>query len=227
MADGPDHRDTFLPLSEAAARLGVSRLKLREAVAKGLVPSRRDNEGRLRVDLEAAPADLAAAASDRPADPAALMDALFDEIEELSAELEDAHAGTGRLSQLAGRQIEALERATAALEATTAERDRLAGLAGRALAAAEEAEARAARLGETAERSVGLLEQTTARMEAMQAELDRLKTDVAEKDAALGGHARQLERLFTLSEQALEKAAGARREPTLIARVFGTGRGRN
>ena len=49
---------SFLSLAEAAARLGVSRLKLREAIAKGVVPARRDNEGRWRVDLTALPPDV-------------------------------------------------------------------------------------------------------------------------------------------------------------------------
>lgn len=227
MTGGSESRTSFLPLGEAAARLGVSRLKLREAVAKGLLPSRRDNEGRIRVDLDAAPGDLPGAVAETGAEPAALMEALFDEIEELSAERDEARAATDRLSRLAGLQGEALERATEALEAATTERDRLAELAGRALTAAEKAELRAAKLGETTERSMGLLERAASDLEAMQAEIDRLKADAAEKDAALGGHAQQLERLFTISEQALEKAAEARREPTLIARVFGAGRGRN
>lgn len=223
MADGPDHRDTFLPLSEAAARLGVSRLKLREAVAKGVIPSRRDNQGRLRVDLDAAPANLAEAAADRPAKPGALMEALFDEIEDLSGELADERALRDRLAALVESQDAALIRATAALEAATAERDRLAGIAGRALEAAEDAEGRAARLGEMSARSVEMLERATGALESMQAEIERLKTDAADREAAIEGHARQLERLFTLSEQALDKAAAPRREPSLIDRVFGRG----
>ncbi len=35
----------FLPLTEAADRLGISRLKLREAIAKGVIAARRDNQG--------------------------------------------------------------------------------------------------------------------------------------------------------------------------------------
>jgi methyl-accepting chemotaxis protein len=223
MADGPDSRTSFLPLAEAAARLGVSRLKLREAAAKGVIPARRDNQGRLRVDLDAAPGDLAAAAADRPAKPGDLMEALFDEIEELSGELEDSAAMRDRLAALVEAQDAALSRATAALEAATSDRDRLAGLAGRALEAAEEAEVRAAKLGEMSARSLEMLERATGALESMQGEIGRLKADAADKETAIEGHAQQLERLFTLSEQALDKAAAARREPTLIARVFGRG----
>jgi methyl-accepting chemotaxis protein len=227
MQDGPDTHASFLRLSEAAERLGISRLKLREAIAKGVVTGRRDNEGRLRVDLSSAPQDIVASSAEHSADPAALMQVLFDEIEELSAELEDSQAGAERLSHLADAQGASLERAIAALEAATADRDRLADLTGRALAAAEEAGARAERLGDVAARSLGLLEDATSRVETLKAENAELKAEAARKDTTVAQHASQLERMFKLSEQALEKAAQARREPTLIARVFGAGRGRN
>ncbi|NCO85761.1 MAG: hypothetical protein GW886_03930 [Rhodobacterales bacterium] len=218
---GHDGNDSFLPLAEAAARLGISRLKLREAIAKGAVPARRDNEGRWRVDLATLPAEDPTPGT---ATPEALMGALFDEIEELSADLEDATALTARLTALAGAQGDALDRVTAALEATVAERDRLGDLAGRALAAADEAEARASALQATADRAIGLLDRATGTIGAMQDDLARLKADAAAKQAALDGQAAQLDRLFSLSEQALQKAAETRRAPGLIARVLGTGR---
>jgi methyl-accepting chemotaxis protein len=221
MAQGPDSRTSFLPLAEAATALGISRLKLREAIAKGVIPARRDNEGRLRVDLDSGPADLATALSGAPVKPEALMEALFDEIEELQGDLEASNASVETLAALALRQGDALDRVTTALEAATRDRDRLGALADRALAAAEEASGRATILQGTTDRALGLLDHAAASIEHMKSEVDRLTSDSGAKQAA---HADQLDRLFTLSEQALEKASGARRAPSLIARVLGAGR---
>ncbi len=202
---GTDH-DGFLPLATAAARLGVSRLKLREAIARGLIPARRDNEGRWRADLSAAPADLGAAP---PAQPAALIEALFDEIEELTAERDDAEAGAARLAALVAAQDAALARAMAAIEANEAALDRLGRTADAALTAAETATARAEALQVAADRAVMLAERAaqTASAEAVARERDA--AELAEKTRALDGQARLLDRLFSLSETALETAGRA------------------
>jgi len=221
--DAADSNPGFLSLAEAAGRLGLSRLKLREAIAKGVIPARRDNQGRWRVDLAAMPGDIRAATGAVAADPGALMEALFDEIEELTGDLEAAQGLTTRLTTLAGAQGAALERATAALEQTVAERDRFAELTGRALTAAAEAETRAAALQLTTDRAIGLLDRAAGAIEVMKTEVDGLKTDSGAKQAAIAAHAAQLDRLFTLSEQALDKAGGAtQRGPGFLARVFGT-----
>jgi methyl-accepting chemotaxis protein len=224
MDGGPDSNDSFLPLGEAAARLGLSRLKLREGIAKGVISARRDNQGHWRVDLSALPTNLKAAINTTPALPADLMSALFDEIEELSADLDTANSLTDRLATLAGTQADTLEKITAALEARTQERDRLGDLAGRALAAADEAETRAARLQQTTDRAMTLLDRAAGAIEGVQADMARIKSDAAQKDEMIAGHGVQLDRLFTLSEQALEKANEARRSPGLVARLFGTAR---
>ncbi len=206
----------FLLLGEAAALLGVSRLKLREAIAKGLVTARRDNEGRWRVDMALVPDGLAVAVAAVPAAPEALMGALFDEIEELSGDLEAAQGVSGRLVALAGGQAAALERVMGALEAVASERDRFADVAGRALAVADDAEARAAALAATTERALGLLERTAVA-------LDGARAEAAARDTLIAGHSGQLDRLFSLSEQALEAAGKARRAPGLVARILGRG----
>ncbi len=218
--EAPGH-DSFLPLALAAERLGLSRLKLREAIAKGLVAARRDNEGRLRVDLAAIPGDLRESIGATPAAPEALMGALFDEIEELSADLESAAAATGRLTRLVDAQAGALDRSVTELEARTAERDVLANISGRAIAAAEEAEARASALQGMTDRALVALERTTQVMEAAVAETALLKARTEVQSQQITGHAGQLDRLFSLSEQALETAAKARTAPSLVARMFG------
>ena len=110
------------------------------------------------------------------------------------------------------------------LERAEADRDRLAALAERALAGAEEAGQRAAALQSMTDRALALLDRSTAATAAMQEELGRIATDKTNKDAVIATHAAQIDRLFTLSERALEKAAETRRAPSLIARVLGVGR---
>jgi hypothetical protein len=210
--------DGFLPLAEAAARLGVSRLKLRQAIARGAIPARRDNEGRWRADLSAAPADLSSA---RPAAPEALIEALFDEIEELSAERAEAEAVRDRLAGLVAAQAAALERAVAAAEAQAAEAARLGAVAGGALAAAEAAADRAEAMQSAADRAMALAERASAALAAAQAEAARLEAGMQEKSAALEGQARLLDRLFSLSETALDTAGRAAAPRGLWDRVLG------
>jgi excisionase family DNA binding protein len=219
-----DMGEGFLTLAEAAERLGISRLKLREGIAKGVITARRDNEGYWRVDLAALPSDIRRAVAGVPADPADLMGTLFDEIEELGADLARAQHTTERLTALAGTQADMLDRLTGLVEARTSERDRLGEIAGQALSAAEEAEARAASLQATADRALGLLDRAAGSLEGVQGEIARLSAEATEKDRRIAEHDVRLARLFALSEQALAKAGGARPGPGLIARILGTGR---
>src|SRR6187402_2646513 len=101
MPDTPG--DTWLTLDEAAGRLAVSRLRLREAIAAGVFPARRDNRGFWQVLLGA---DLTGMndrieAARLPAE--ALVDLLFDEIEETNLLLADRDESLERLNALAAR----------------------------------------------------------------------------------------------------------------------------
>ena len=87
----------FLPIGEAALLLGVNRLRLREAIAKGVVKAQRDNEGRQRVDLTSAPDDLEKAMAQSPTDPSALIDALFDEGEEMQLQIDERDGHLDRM----------------------------------------------------------------------------------------------------------------------------------
>ena len=72
----------FLTVDKAALILGQNRLRVREAIARGQLQARRDNEGRMRVDLT----DLSHVPKNgaEPAlAPDAMLGLLFDEIEEL------------------------------------------------------------------------------------------------------------------------------------------------
>jgi hypothetical protein len=127
----------FLPLTEAAERLGLSRLKLREAIAKGVVQARRDNQGDWRVDLTGV-TDLSRTIKAVEIDPDVLMTLLFDEIETLSTERDSAVADRDRLADIAGRALDAAEAQGKALSGTT---ERAFGLLDRTVAALESAKA--------------------------------------------------------------------------------------
>ena len=212
MDRGGDSNTGFLPLTEAAERLGVSRLKLREAIAKGVFPARRDNEGEWRVDLTGVQ-DFDRQTNRIEATLDVLMGVLFDEIETLSVELQTAAALTGRLTALAGAQNVALDKAAAMLEVATSERDRLAKVACRALDAAGEAETQTTALKSTTDRAFVLLDQATTALELA-------RRDITAKDQQLSSQAGQMDRLFTLSEQAVAKASRGK-GPGWIARVLG------
>jgi excisionase family DNA binding protein len=219
-----DTQDGFLTLAEAADRLGLSRLKLREGIAKGVIAARRDNEGHWRVDLAALPSDVKQAVAAVSADPAALMGALFDEIEELGSDLAQSQDMTARLTALAGTQADMIDRLTTLVEARTTERDRLGQIAGHALSAAEEAETRAAHLQSTADRAISLLDRAAGTLESVRDDMARITREAADKDSIIADHGQRLERLFALSEQALDKAGRDKPAPGLIARIFGTSR---
>jgi hypothetical protein len=157
----------------------------------------------------------------------------------------------GRADPAAERALALLEETTAALEASRAEGARMAALLSRAVEAAEAASAlaerRAAGLSAAADRAMALLDRTTGELEAaragaakaegllaramqaterLEAENARLADALSEKDGVVESQARTVDRLFGLSETALDAAAKARRGGDaaprgLIARVFG------
>ncbi|MEO1686369.1 MAG: hypothetical protein AAFU61_00520 [Pseudomonadota bacterium] len=229
----PAERSDWLPLPAAAERLGVSRLKLREAVAKGVLPSRKDNEGRVRVDLSAAPQDVRGAVSGVTAEPASLIGALFDEIEELQREVSDRTDTVARFADLAGRQQDALETAAAALERSQAESARLAGLLDRSLDLASAMDGRA---DPAADRALALLEETAAALEESRREGARLAALVgkavdladgasaraeAAADARVAGLRSAADRAMGLLERATTDLEAARAEAARAASLLG------
>ena len=189
-------RDAWLSLDEAAALWGVSRLRLREAIASGLLPAQRDNRGFWRVRGDARP-DFAAA---KPP-PEKLIEALFDEIEELNGALDERRQEVQRLSDVAARQETLLERALSLAEANPADVERLAALnersqdlAGRALASLESREQSLAQMS-------GLMERALDTVAGLDAEVTRQR-ETTEKQRAL------LDRVFELARTSLEKLGG-------------------
>jgi Tfp pilus assembly protein FimV len=152
----------FLPIGEAALLLGVNRLRLREAIAKGLVQSRRDNEGRCRVDLTSAPDDLEKAMAQTPTEPAALIDALFDEVEELQLQVDEREGHLDRMQSLIERQDGVLERSIDILEKYRDEMMRREAQAPEALAG-------------VSERAMSMLDEVTGKLESTLQENERYR----------------------------------------------------
>jgi hypothetical protein len=157
----------FLPISEAALLLGVNRLRLREAIVKGLVKAQRDNEGRYRVDLTSAPDDLEKAMAQSPTEPSALIDALFDEVEEMQLQIDERDGHLDRMQSLIERQDGVLHRSIELLEKY---RDVVARGSG---ASTPEA------LAGVSERAMSMLDEVTGKLESTLAENERYRGLVA------------------------------------------------
>jgi hypothetical protein len=196
--------DAWLPLDEAALRLGVSRIRLREAIAADAVSARRDNRGFWRVSLTEGTGASIRRIRETPADPSKLIELLFDEIEDLNALLDDRTASEALMAALIERQQILLDRALS--------------LAEKPAASGRDAE----RVAALQDRSQLLIKQTLGKIEARDAEVSRLtdlmdralttvagldaevtrQADVAVKQQAL------LARLFQLAEISLDRIGG-------------------
>lgn len=207
MSAAPDAPLHFLTVGAAAEHLGISRLKLREGVARKLIPARRDNEGALRVDLSALAPGVTEQLQSSDLSASDLVDMLFDEIEELQGQL----ATQPRLIALLGRQADALDRGGAALERAAQDRDRLAALLERALARLEGETPPA--LTTVTDRALGLLEHTGARLKTSLQQSARFEAlleralKLSETGAALTP---TTDRAMDMLERALAEAETAR-----------------
>ena len=148
----------LLDVDRAAARLGVSTLRIRQMILEGRLEGVRDNHGRLRLraPIEVRP---------RPARPPEhkqelAVELLIDEIMELRQELADKQQAFERMTAVAERQQQALDKALTQLEearkvatetvpALAAQRDRAAAAAARAMDMIEKSPAAPARMAET------------------------------------------------------------------------------
>ena len=210
----------FLPLDEAARALGVSRLAVRDGVARGVLPGRRDNRGHLRVDLSGGAAGLIDRL--RAAEPpsAGAVDGLFDEIEELTDALAERDARLARAEDLLARQDAALARAVSTLEARAgaAEPEGAGSEAGVVVASevaggGEDVPSSSGAAvrdveripGELAERTLGALERAVTRLEASEGRERRLLALLDR--AGLSGKGGPLARAVEAAEEARARAA--------------------
>ncbi|MDA4846613.1 hypothetical protein [Hoeflea poritis] len=239
----------FLPVGEAARLLGLSRMRLREAIAKGVLPARRDNEGRLRVDLTSIPPDLEGQISGKGMAPAELLDTLFDEVEELQGLLAERDEEIGKIHQLLERQDSALAQSMDLLakrnEQAGPQDDRteeLAGVSDRALAMLDDATARLeaalqdnARYRQLLERALSLSDAATApgrdsrelteAADRAMSLLDRALQEAERKGAATAELSAMLERALATGErlesQIRESERLVRRHEAAVGRMIG------
>jgi uncharacterized coiled-coil protein SlyX len=198
--------ESWLSLDDAAARIGLSRLRMREAIAAGLVEARRDNQGSWRVSLgDDFPQTKARLEAARIA-PGALVDLLFDEIEDAALTLAERDSTIERLNALAARQQAIIERALALSEEPAsveigAIRERLAKLNDRSVQLIETALARlVARDGDVSKLG-GLLDRALATIGGLEDEVTR-QTGVVARQKGL------LDRLFALANVRLDRLTG-------------------
>ena len=204
----------FLTVEEAAEILGQSRLRVREAAARGLLVSRRDNEGRLRIDLPEKPRRVAGKGwpEDTSLSPEETIGFLFDEIEELAEAEARQEAKIRALADLAERQADALDRAGVALEKAEGKQARLSALLDRALSHLENSDVAATRLAGLSERALTRLEETGVQLAQSRAQVDQLEVLLARamalaEDSADGGKVGEAtERAFALLDNALSRA---------------------
>jgi hypothetical protein len=196
--------DAWLSLDEAARRLGVSRIRLREAIAADTISARRDNRGFWRVSLPEGEGAAMRRIGEVRADPSQLIGLLFDEIEDLNADLAERTADEARMAALIERQQALLDRALSLVERPAA-----TGLDAERVAALQD-------------RSQRVIEQTLGKIEARDAELSRLTrlmdralTTVAGLDAEVTRQAEVaveqqalLARVLQLAEASLDRISG-------------------
>lgn len=211
VAETPEYER--LTLGKAAERLGVSRMRLRQAIAAGVIEAQRDNRGFWRVSLPADLVDTKSKLRTFAVPPSALIELLFDEIEELNFDIADRDATVESLGAVAARQHVMLQR-TMDLAQTTAPpgpamSDRLAGLNERSFKLLEET------IGKLSDREAdivkfkGLLERALRRLSDFGGVVDRQTAEVERQRTAL-------EHLFDLANSkldALTSAAPHRRGP--------------
>jgi len=214
MSPAADSHATFLTVDEAAERLGLTRLRVREAVARGLLSARRDNEGRMRIDL---PDGLRLAAdADADLDPQAILTFLFDDIEELEVTLAAERAQTARLLKLVERQDAALQQTETTLDHQTGQLDQMSSLLDRALGHLEAANLKAAHLSGLTDRSLSALDAAVARAEMSQAQSEKLASllDTAMRLAEDGQGVQPVaDRAMALLGDALAKAKPRSQSP--------------
>ncbi|MEM8801423.1 MAG: hypothetical protein AAGF55_02700 [Pseudomonadota bacterium] len=197
------HETSFLTVAEAAERLGTTRLRVREAVALSLLKARRDNEGRLRVDL---PNDVALPkGKSTELDPEAVLEFLFDDIEELENEVVSRDARIATLTALLARQDEALERSDRILSELQIEKTRLAEMLDRAFSHLDNATNREARLQDVSDRAMETLDQTLRAAEAEAQKSAKLQ-DMLERAILL---AEQGDSAHTVADRSLSLLEGA------------------
>ncbi|KIN64079.1 hypothetical protein Z946_2966 [Sulfitobacter noctilucicola] len=196
----------FLSVEEAADKLGVSRIKVREAAERGLIPSKRDNENRLRLDLS----DVNPKVLDKKGKrltQARLMHVLFDEIEELHDVASAKAAEVEALRGIADRQADALDAAARRMDQDAFDKAQLSQMLDRALAHLEAGGEDTARLADVSGRALSALEATGAHLEDSLSQTARFDALVARAldyaDAGKDADAKGTEAMAATAQRAM------------------------
>jgi excisionase family DNA binding protein len=204
----PDNsNDDWLSLDQAAERLGVNRMRVREAIAAGVIGARRDNRSLWRVSLAADVDDVKERMQEIRMKPAALVEMLFDEIEELNADLAERDSSLKRLHAVAARQQGMLARALAVAEKSenpgeSKDHDRLADLNERSLRLLETAVGKLAGRDADIAKLTNLLDRAFKNISGLEGEVER-HVEVAERQKSL------LERLFEIAHKKLDQLSSS------------------
>ena len=188
-----------LSVPEAAERLGISTVRVRQYIRSGQLQGFRDNRGHWRVVPPLSSRERLAAEAGGELSEADAVDLLVDEILELRDSLAERESRLARLDTLVERQQAALDRAVMLADQLRGERD-----AALDRAAAKEAES---------ERLKALLDRTLAQLDAA---LARLDAEGRKHQAALAAIERGLAVLDRTTERmALDSEARQRLEAML------------
>lgn len=222
------HGTGFLTVAEAAEKLGQSRLRVREAAAKGILTSRRDNEGRLRVDIPKKLKDL----SGSELSPDAIIGFLFDELEELESSNAEKDTRLAALNDVAARQAAALDQAGAALDDAQDRQAKLSDMLDRALRHLEAQDTTTARMADLSGRALDRLEHLGGELETSLAQTQRFDA-LLQRAIALADKethpdlAPAADRAFTMLDTALARAEAAQsaqhQSEAMLERALSTG----
>lgn len=207
--------DAWLSLDEAAERLGVSRLRVREAIAAKAIAARRDNHGFWRVSLPDGAAGVKRRMNETRPDPQQLIEMLFDEIEELNGLMAERAANQERMSALVVRQQSALERAISLAERSAdpgLDVEQMVTLNDRSQKLIEQTLARLEAQNTDLSKLTGLLDRALSTVAGLDAEVTR-QSDAAMKQQAL------LERTFALAQRSLDRIGSSGTGPGLFRRL--------
>jgi hypothetical protein len=164
---GNDSGLQFLTVAQAAELLRVNRMTLRSAAVRGIIPSRRDNEGRLRLDITGVTGtgDKLVVPESAKLAPAEMIDILFDEVEELQTDIQERDESIGLLLGISERQSSAIDGAGHALDEAERRQACLSSLLDRALLHLEAGAERETKFASLSDRSAQLLDATGDRLE--------------------------------------------------------------
>lgn len=199
-------------------------MRVREALAAGMLSGYRNNQGHWLVDTETLPASLdGLQAASLPPD--RLLELLFDEVEELQQTIDERDTTIAQLTALMERQGNALERAVSIAEdrsdrSSSDQVQALSATSDRALQLLEDAMDRLSGNEHSIQQLSQLVERGVATSEQFDAQLQRHQDHIEEKQAVIEQQGRMIDRLFSLSDKVLGIAGLSSRRDGLLRRFF-------